>query len=134
MGWELVPGLEGKYSFIVEKRHLANEVGSGMVSVLSTAMMVAGMEAAAVKAVQERLPAGKTTVGVHLDVYHKKSTPMNMRVRFQAILLEISPGGNSLIFDLRAFDEKELIGEGRHRRVVVDKEIFEQGARQEGEK
>lgn len=127
----LKPGLEGEFHFTIEKRHLANEVGSGLVNVFSTAMMIAGMETAAVAVAQKRLPAGKTTVGVHVDVSHKAATPLGMNVRFLARLTEISANGKGLKYHVEAWDERELIGEGWHQRVIVDKEMFE---RKTGEK
>lgn len=128
MNNKLVPGLTAEVSFVVEQKHLANEVGSGLVSVFSTAMLVAGLETAAVKCVQDYLEEGKTSVGVHVDITHKAATPLGMRVTFTARLDEISPKGNSLVFHLEARDEVELIGEGNHRRVVVDKALFERQA------
>lgn len=129
MDSQLKPGLEHEVSYIVEAKHLADFVGSGLVQVFSTAMMIGGMESAAVAAVQSCLDKGKTTVGVHVDVSHKAPTPLGMRTRFHAKLLEISANGKSLLFEVKAFDEVGLIGEGKHRRVIVDKEEFENSAR-----
>ncbi|MDE5833574.1 MAG: thioesterase, partial [Desulfovibrio sp.] len=70
----LKPGLTGETSFVVGENHLASAVGSGLVNVFSTAMMIAGMEEAAVKCVQPFLDKGMTTVGVHVDITHKAAT------------------------------------------------------------
>ena len=121
----LRPGIRGEMTHLVEQRHLASEVGSGLVSVFSTAMMIAGMEATAVEAVQPLLGPGETTVGVHVDVAHKAATPLGMRVTFACELLAVSPNGKGLTFRVEARDETGVIGEGLHRRVVVDKEKFE---------
>lgn len=124
----LCPGLEAEYSYIVEERHLAHIVGSGLVSVFSTAMMIAGMEAAAVEAVQAALEEGYTTVGVHVDVWHKAPTPLGMKVRFKAVLEKVSEDGRKLLFRVQALDESCLIGEGLHERVLVHKGRFENRA------
>lgn len=121
----LRPGIRGEMTHRVETRHLASEVGSGLVSVFSTAMMIAGMEATAVESVQGLLAPGETTVGVHVDVAHKAATPLGMQVRFVSELLEVSANGKGLTFRVEARDEAGIIGEGLHRRVVVDKEKFE---------
>ena len=121
----LRPGIRGEMTHEVEARHLASEVGSGLVSVFSTAMMIAGMEATAVDSVQGLLGPGETTVGVHVDVSHKAATPLGMRVRFTSELLEISANGKGLTFRVEAWDEAGMIGEGLHRRVVVRKADFE---------
>lgn len=128
MDKRLAPGLEAETSYVIEERHLASIVGSGLVSVYSTAMMIGGMESAAVEAVQKFLPEGCTSVGIHVDVEHKAATPLGMKVRFRARLLEISANSKGLKFHVQAFDEKELIGEGTHWRVVVEKEKFERRA------
>ena len=121
----LRPGIRGEMTHRVERQHLASEVGSGLVNVFSTAMMIAGMEATAVASVQSLLGLGETTVGVHVDVAHRAATPLGMRVRFTSELLEVSPNGKALTFRVEARDEAGIIGEGLHRRVVVDKEKFE---------
>ncbi len=128
----LRPGIRGETDMAVEQRHLADEVGSGLVRVFSTAMMIAGMEATAVASVQELLPPGETTVGVHVDVSHSAATPPGMRVRFFSELVEVSPNGRGLTFRVSARDEAGLIGEGVHRRVVVNRESFEARTRAKG--
>ena len=125
MSTALRPGLRGESSHVVEARHLASEVGSGLVEVFSTAMMIAGMEATAVETVQGLLGPGETTVGVHVDVMHKAATPPGMRVTFSCELTEVSANGKGLTFRVEARDEAGIIGEGMHRRVVVQKSNFE---------
>ncbi len=125
----LRPGIRGETEMAVERRHLADEVGSGLVRVFSTAMMIAGMESTAVASVQDLLRPGETTVGVHVDVSHSAATPLGMRVRFFSELVEVSPNGRGLTFRVSARDESGLIGEGLHRRVVVDREKFESRTR-----
>lgn len=126
MDEKLVPGIKAEKSIVVEEKHLASTVGSGLVAVFSTAMMVAGMEEAAVAAVQPFLDEGWTTVGVHVNVSHEAATPAGMRVRFLAELLQIS--GKKFLFHVEAHDEAGLIGQGEHRRVAVEKERFERRA------
>lgn len=126
------PGIFAEESYVVEKRHLASEVGSGLVSVFSTAMMIAGMESAAVKTVQPYLDEGLTTVGVHVDVHHSAATPIGMKVRFRATLLSVSSNGKGFSFKVEAWDEKGLIGEGLHERVVVNKARFESKTSEKG--
>ena len=124
----LKPGIKGEKFLVVEPRHLASEVGSGLVDVFSTAMMIAGMEEVCVKAVQPLLRPGETTVGVHVDVAHVAATPKGMKVHFSCELLEVSPNGKCLEFRVSASDEAGVIGEGKHKRVVVDRQKFESKA------
>lgn len=130
MKQNLRPGIKGIIRRTVKEEHLASEVGTGLVNVYSTSMMIAGMEAAAVAAVQPVLPEGHTTVGIHVDVEHKAATPPGLHVEFEAILEEVSPNGKGLLFKVVASDDSGLIGGGKHWRVVVDKNKFEMKARE----
>ena len=121
---QLKSGLKFEVSRQVEQTDLASEVGSGLVDVFSTAMMIGGMEDAAVRCVQPCLPEGFTTVGVRVEVSHKAATPLGMGVSFAATLLQVSPDGRRLTFAIEARDEAGLIGEGRHERAIVEKEKF----------
>ena len=83
------------------------------------------MEGTAVASVQDALEEGQTTVGTRVDVAHLAATPCGMKVRFVTELTAISPNGKGLTFNVAAYDETGLIGEGVHERVVVNKEKFE---------
>lgn len=122
-------GLKGQSETVVGKELLASEVGSGLVTVYSTAMMIAGMEGTAVASVQDALEEGQTTVGTRVDVAHLAATPCGMKVRFVTELTAVSPNGKGLTFNVAAYDEAGLIGEGVHERVVVNKEKFESRTR-----
>lgn len=126
MNKALVPGLCATVTHTVEKSFLASEVGSGLVNVFSTAMMVAFMEEAAVAAVQPFLPRGLSTVGVHLDISHVAATPLGMSVSFCAVLKDISSSGRRLTFEVSAKDAAGLIGSGLHQRVIVNLKSFEE--------
>lgn len=129
MNDKLRPGLKGQSEIVVTEDRLANAVGSGLVSVLATVMMIAGMESTAVDTVQPVLDEGYTTVGTHVDVSHEAATPLGMKVRFTAELMEVSANGKGLVFHVEAHDENGLIGQGIHKRVVVHKESFENRTR-----
>ena len=126
----LQPGVRGSLEKTVDTSLLADAVGSGLVHVFSTAMMIAGIEETAVASVQTRLEEGLTTVGTHVDVSHVAATPCGMKVRFETELVAVSPNGKGLTFKVQAFDETGLIGEGEHKRVVVAKEKFEKRTRE----
>lgn len=125
MGADITPGLSAEVFHKVERNFLASEVGSGLVNVFSTAMMIAFMEEAAVAAVQPLLAPGLTTVGVRVDVSHKAASPLGMGLKFTAVLKEVLNGGKKLLFEVAAYDERDLIGQGLHERVLVTREKFE---------
>jgi len=57
-------------------------------------------------------------VGVEVNVRHLAATPVGMRARAQAELIAVE--GRKLAFRVEAFDEVERIGEGEHRRVIIN--------------
>ena len=119
---EIVPSLVGEIEMVVHEENTASHLGSGNVAVLATPEMIRLMERAAVAAVDHLLPDGHGTVGVAVDVRHLAATPVGMKVRAQAELTAVE--GRKLTFRVEAFDEVEKIGEGTHRRVVIDLERF----------
>ncbi len=117
-------GLVGTYSIVVSDEHTAPFVGSGKVRVLATPVMINLFEAAALACCEQHLPAGHQSLGIHLDVRHIAATPVGMRVTATAELVKID--GRTLTFRVEAHDERELIGDGTHERVVVNVERFDQ--------
>lgn len=121
-------GIKGERRFTVTEAQLASNVGSGLVAVLATPMMIAAIEGTAAESVAPQLAEGKTTVGTQINVSHVAATPVGMEVRIETELTEISPNGKMFTFHVAAYDEAGLIGEGTHQRAAVDKERFEQKA------
>jgi fluoroacetyl-CoA thioesterase len=119
----LEPGLTGSAELLVGVEHTAPSIGSGLVPVLATPVMINVIEAAALAAVEHFLPAGHQSLGIHLDVRHFAATPIGMRVRASAELVGID--GRTLTFRVEARDEKEPIGDGSHQRVVVNVARFD---------
>ena len=84
---KLKPGLEGHAELVVGDEHTAPRIGTGRVRVLATPVMINLMEAAALDAVENLIPAGHQSLGTRLDVRHIAATPVGMRVRATASLL-----------------------------------------------
>lgn len=118
-------GTKGHQEVTVTEELLACNVGSGVVAVYATPMMIAGMEGTAAASVAPYLENGQTTVGTQMNVSHVAATPAGMNVHFDTELVEISPNGKMLTFRVAAYDEAGLIGEGTHQRAIVAKERFE---------
>src|SRR5438067_8907910 len=104
----LQPGMQGSAQLLVGIEHSAPKVGSGLVPVLATPVMINLIEAAALAAVEHLLPQGHQSLGIHLDVRHFAATPIGMRVRATAELTRVE--GRTLSFRVEASDEKEPIG------------------------
>lgn len=132
MEFNLKEGMEFKVEIIVEQKHTAQALGSGGVQVLATPMMIALMEGAALKSVDDDLPEGYTTVGTHLNVSHIGATPLGMNAYALARLVKIE--GKKLTFDVEAFDEKEKIGEGTHERFIIQRDRFMDKVNSKGQK
>src|SRR5438309_9995812 len=86
---KIAPGLQGFAELIVAEEHTAPRIGSGRVHVLATPVMINLMEAAALDAAENLLPAGHQSLGIRLDVRHIAATPVGMRVRAVAKLTKI---------------------------------------------
>ena len=112
------PGLSGSAELVVAEEHTAPRVGSGEVRVLATPVMINLFEAAALAAVERLLPAGYQSLGTVLNVRHIAATPVGMRAKAKATVLNVD--GRTIFFELEARDEKEVIGDGTHERVVVN--------------
>lgn len=120
----LKPGLKGAAELLVGEQHTAPRIGSGRVHVLATPVMINLMEAAALDAVEHLLPPGHQSLGTRIDVSHVAATPVGMRARATAEVVEVA--GNKIAFRVEAHDEVDLIGEGSHHRVVVKVDRFDQ--------
>jgi fluoroacetyl-CoA thioesterase len=119
---QLKPGLLGTATLVVGEEHTAPRLGSGRAPVLATPIMVALMEAAAVDCVEPLLGEGQESLGVRIDVAHTAGTPVGLAVTATAELKEVS--GRKLTFYVEARDAREVVGKGRHERVVVDAARF----------
>jgi fluoroacetyl-CoA thioesterase len=119
----LKTGLKGRADLLVGVEHTAPSIGSGLVPVLATPVMINLIEAAALAAVEHLLPAGHQSLGIHLDIRHFAATPVGMRVHATAELIAVE--GRMLSFRVEARDEKEAIGGGSHQRVVVNVARFD---------
>lgn len=119
---EIVVGMKGEASMLVEREDTAAAVGSGLLLVYSTPCMVALMEGAACEAIAKEIPEEKTTVGIELNISHIAATPVGMEVQAEAEVTAVDK--NIITFRVEAFDEAGKIGEGTHKRAVVTAQRF----------
>ena len=123
-------GLTGHAEMVVGTSDTAPRIGSGRIAVLATPKMISLFEEAALAAVEHLLPDGKQSLGTHIDITHIAATPVGMTVKAEAELIEVS--GRKLLFAVRAHDELDLIGEGRHERVIVTAASFQARINEKG--
>ena len=118
MEFNLKIGMTAEIDTIVTEKDTAASFGSGSVLVFATPMMIGLMENAALNVVDCHLPENFATVGTHLDVKQLAATPVGMKVKAKAELVEIN--GKKLKFKVEAYDEKDKIGEGYHSRYIIN--------------
>lgn len=107
----------------VDETKLACAVGSGIVRVYATPMMIALMENAAATCLDQFLDEGETSVGVMMNTTHDAATPAGMEVEVCAEIVAVDR--KKVSFHIVAKDEKDTIGIATHDRFIVKKEAFE---------
>jgi predicted thioesterase len=120
----LSTGLAGQAELVVGEEHTAPRVGSGKVHVLATPVMINLIEAAALAAIENLLPPGFQSLGTVLNVRHVAATPVGMAV--VAVARTTGIEGRTVSFVVEVRDDRELIGDGTHERVIVNVEKFDQ--------
>jgi predicted thioesterase len=115
--------MKASTELLVGEEHTAPRVGSGKVHVLATPVMINLFEAAALAAVEECLSQGFQSLGTVLNVRHIAATPVGMRVRATAEVTAVEK--RTIHFRVEAHDERDLIGDGTHERVVVNVQKFD---------
>ena len=119
---EITVGMKAEVGTYVEREDTAKEVGSGDLLVYATPCMAALMEGAACEAIADALKETETTVGTMLNIEHTSATPVGLDVRAEAEVTAVE--GKVITFAVRAFDEAGPIGQGTHKRVIVNSQKF----------
>jgi predicted thioesterase len=114
---KLEPGATHEVSWTVTPDKTADAMGNPGVRVFATPWVIALLEQTCAALITPQLPAGASTVGTVVEMRHLAATPVGMRVRARATLLETD--GRRFLFAVEAWDAKDKIAEGRHERFVV---------------
>ena len=115
-------GLKNQYEVDVTPENTASKVREGGVPTFSTPALVAAMECCCSNSMLPYLEEGQGSVGMSISVKHMASTPIGMHVRFESELIE--QDRRRLVFSIKAYDEKEQVGEGVHERFVIENDKF----------
>ena len=115
-------GIKGQVETVVNENNTAKFVGSGSLDVFATPNMIGLMEQASQASVAPFLEEGQGTVGTKIEVSHDAATPLGMKVWAESELIEIDR--RRLVFEVKAYDECGLIGQGRHERFIIQNEKF----------
>ena len=118
----LHPGLSAEVALTVTDADTALAIGSGTVPVLATPRVVALCEETSVKAVENDLAPGTTTVGMRVQLDHLAPTAVGQTVSCEATLESMA--GRRVTFTVSVNDARGLVAAGKITRVVVDTERF----------
>ena len=69
------------------------------------------------------MPDGYVSVGMEVNVRHLAATPVGRTVRVTSRVRQID--AKSVLFDVEAWDGSRKIGDGTHRRGVINIAAFE---------
>jgi len=94
-----------------------------MPHVYATPMMILHMEMASGSAIASHLPEGFVSVGMDVKVRHLAATPVDRSVRAISRVVQID--AKSVMFEVEAWDGDRKIGDGTHRRGIVNMREFE---------
>ena len=115
-------GMKGRAEAVVTQDNAAVTAGSGTLPVFATPWMCALMEKASWTAVAPGLEPGESTVGTWLNITHDSATPLGLKVWAESQVTAVD--GRRIEFQVTAYDERGLIGQGTHERFVVADDRF----------
>jgi predicted thioesterase len=122
MSEELKAGLTHEMERQVTEDLSAQKVFPHVPNVYATRAMVGHFEEVCAEMVLPYLGEGEQTVGIGMKFSHTAATPIGMKVRFTAKLVEVD--GKKLTFEVEGFDEVEKIGKATHDRFIINAEKF----------
>jgi fluoroacetyl-CoA thioesterase len=122
MSEELKAGLTHEIERQVTEDLSAQKVFPHVPNVYATRAMVGHFEEVCAEMVLPYLGEGEQTVGIGMKFSHTAATPIGMKVRFNAKLVEVE--GRKLTFEVEGFDEVEKIGKATHDRFIINAEKF----------
>jgi fluoroacetyl-CoA thioesterase len=93
-----------------------------MPKVFATGFMVGFAEWACIEALKPHLDEGEGSLGIAISISHLAPTPPGMKVTATVTCTAVE--GRSAQWDVRIQDERDLIGEGTHKRGIVKWDRF----------
>jgi fluoroacetyl-CoA thioesterase len=123
-------GMTAEKTVTVSPEMTVGHFVANMPQVYGTPMMILHMEMAAGSSIASHLTEGFVSVGMDVKVRHLAATPVGRTVRAVSRVVQIDP--KSVTFEVEAWDGDRKIGDGTHRRSIVNMVEFEKrfGVRQ----
>ncbi len=122
MEFDIKTGVQGHETRMVEKKDTAKHFGSGLAEVYATPSMIALMEYTAFKSVEAYLPKGFSTVGIQINVQHKKASLPGSIITCNSEVTKVD--GKKIHFQITASDEQGEIGTAEHIRYIINSKDF----------
>ena len=116
-------GMTAEKTVIVTSEMTVGHFVADMPQVYATPIMILHMEMASGSAIASHLPEGFVSVGMDVKVRHLSATPVGRTVRAISRVIRIDP--KSVVFEVEAWDGDRKIGDGTHRRGIVNVLEFE---------
>lgn len=116
-------GMAAENEVMVTPEMTVGHVLPGMPAVYGTPTMILHIEIAATLAIRRYLPAGHVSVSMMVNVRHFAATPIGRTVRAVARVTRVEE--KSVLFEVEAWDGDRKIGDGSHRRGIVNLAKFE---------
>ena len=110
-------GEESIKEYVVVESDCPDFLKEKNICVMSTPRMIALMETTAKELLDKILDPEHTSVGFHIDVYHKAPAPIGSKLVFKARVIDVSK--NKVKFRVECIMGDVVVGEGIHERAVV---------------
>jgi fluoroacetyl-CoA thioesterase len=116
-------GMTAEKTVIVTPEMTVGHFVADMPRVYATPMMILHMEMASGSAIASHLPQGFVSVGMDVKIRHLAATPVGRAVHAISRVVKIDP--KSVVFEVEAWDGDRKIGDGTHRRGIINVLEFE---------
>jgi fluoroacetyl-CoA thioesterase len=126
----LKPGIRYEHKFVVPSNKTVPALYPeapeflAMPEVFATGFLVGLLEWACIIAINPHLDwPEEQSLGTHINVSHEAATPPGLEITANVELIAVE--GRKLTFVVSAHDGVDVVSQGTHERVVINKERFE---------
>ncbi len=116
-------GIAGEVVITVTHEMTVQHFLSTMPAVYSTPVMVLHMETAGTQSIAHLLPPGHVSVGMGINMRHLGASRVGATIRVTSRLIEKDE--KTVLFEVEVWDGDRKVGDGTHRRGVVNIAAFE---------